>query len=190
VADRRVPLPNAPTMPWRSIRSTTPPSRCTRARSRTWRRHPPRGTACHAGEPCLQHIRAGDVSSLDRVAPHGPDGEASTPSGVEYPPLRASRSFAKYDGLSNRRPAQPVHRTVAGDQRGRSAVADEGVIADGRVASTLMHRDAPHRAKACATPTARENVSAYEMFDVTATTIPRSRDVIKEPTIPPSNSPS
>jgi hypothetical protein len=45
-------------------------------------------------------------------------------------------------------------------------------------------------AKASAIFSAIENVSAYEMFDVTATTIPRSRNVISDATIPPSDSPS
>ena len=45
-------------------------------------------------------------------------------------------------------------------------------------------------ANACAMFDARENVSAYEMFDVTATTIPCSGTVMSDATIPPSASPS
>ena len=37
---------------------------------------------------------------------------------------------------------------------------------------------------------ARDDVSAYEMFDVTATTIPRSRNVRNDTTMPPINFPS
>jgi putative intracellular protease/amidase len=137
---------------------------------------------------------AKSVQLLIEYDPHPPLDSGSTAKAID----RDHRSCAT-DASRHVRPAairtmeRPLLQTSS-----RVLCSPEGVLA-GRSQPSAAARGRAHHwpaglpvcsANACATLNASDAVPAYEMFDVTATTIPRSRNVINDATIPPRDAPS
>src|SRR5215469_18072652 len=81
------------------------------------------------GERGLQHHRAVHVLTADLELPYWPDREKSA-GGVKQ---AAEHRWAVEPGE-----AQPVHRSVAADERSRAAVRQQGVISNRQAARQRM----------------------------------------------------
>ena len=83
-------------------------------------------------EPGEKHVGLGRVRPFDAEFPGGADGEAAALPGVEE---------GGEDGIAvEPRPAEPVHRSVVGDESRAPAVADDRVPADAPdVAGPVSH---------------------------------------------------
>jgi len=144
--------------------------------------------APHRARPARRHGPARGNARLRQVECHRARGPSRVPRSRSPPGIGR--------GPSGEGPGPHPHRhAVARDARPTHVRASDGHGAPLAQRASRAGPDsrAPARlagsAKDCAILDATPAVSAYEMFDVTATTIPRSGKVMKEAALPPSESP-
>ena len=150
----------------------------------------------------LQAINQRLTTTIQAYAQHVQQGTDHQRDGEEAP-RRSScdrrgrgeveeRIGAQDPGGPPRDEGGPLHPDRKQDSGGRPLRAGRGDSACRVVASAAHHLRAGSLpfAKACAICSARDSVSAYEVFDTTETTSPRSGNVMSDATMPPSTIPS